>query len=297
MDGWQILSGVLAALCLWLSWRLWRLRRAMCELGDEFAARLSEPTNTWIGISCQDKGLRRLAVFLNEQLELLIRQRWRYERREEKQRRARTNLSHDLRTPLTAICGYLNLLKHEEKSAAVETYLVQIQSGVDVLRGLTEELFRYSIVTSSYELKREKINVVSVLEESLLSFYASMQEKGIQPVISMPEEPVWRMLDISALNRIFSNVIGNALKYSDGDLTVELKENGTIIFSNTAKTLNAVIVGRLFDRFCTVGTSYYATGLGLSIAKILTERMGGHIRAEYRDEMLFITVQFCISLL
>ena len=247
--------------------------------------------------TAENRKMRKLAARINAELRLLRKERRCYQQGNQELKDSVTNISHDLRTPLTAICGYLNLLKHEEKSAAVETYLVQIQSGVDVLRGLTEELFRYSIVTSSYELKREKINVVSVLEESLLSFYASMQEKGIQPVISMPEEPVWRMLDISALNRIFSNVIGNALKYSDGDLTVELKENGTIIFSNTAKTLNAVIVGRLFDRFCTVGTSYYATGLGLSIAKILTERMGGHIRAEYRDEMLFITVQFCISLL
>lgn len=201
-------------------------------------------------------------------------------------------ISHDLRTPLTAICGYLNLLKHEEKSAAVDEYLAQVQNRVDVMISLTEEMFRYSIAASSYELKRERINVVSVLGESLLSFYGMMQEKGIQPVIAMPEEPVWRMLDVSALNRIFSNIISNALKHSDGDLFVDMKENGTITFSNTAQTLNSVIVGRLFERFYTVGTNYYSTGLGLSIAKLLTERMGGQISAEYKGEMLYITVQF-----
>ncbi len=291
------LVGILVVIIAMLSIKIYLMERSAEEIMEAFGDRLESDTNILIDISSRNRKMRKLAARINAELRLLRKERRCYQQGNQELEDSVTNISHDLRTPLTAICGYLNLLKHEEKSAAVETYLVQIQSGVDVLRGLTEELFRYSIVTSSYELKREKINVVSVLEESLLSFYASMQEKGIQPVISMPEEPVWRMLDISALNRIFSNVIGNALKYSDGDLTVELKENGTIIFSNTAKTLNAVIVGRLFDRFCTVGTSYYATGLGLSIAKILTERMGGHIRAEYRDEMLFITVQFCISLL
>ena len=291
------LVGILVGIIAMLSIKIYLMERSAEEIMEAFGDRLESDTNILIDISSRNRKMRKLAARINAELRLLRKERRCYQQGNQELKDSVTNISHDLRTPLTAICGYLNLLKHEEKSAAVETYLVQIQSGVDVLRGLTEELFRYSIVTSSYELKREKINVVSVLEESLLSFYASMQEKGIQPVISMPEEPVWRMLDISALNRIFSNVIGNALKYSDGDLTVELKENGTIIFSNTAKTLNAVIVGRLFDRFCTVGTSYYATGLGLSIARILTERMGGHIRAEYRDEMLFITVQFCISLL
>lgn len=291
------LVGILVVIIAMLSIKIYLMERSAEEIMEAFGDRLESDTNILIDISSRNRKMRKLAARINAELRLLRKERRCYQQGNQELKDSVTNISHDLRTPLTAICGYLNLLKHEEKSAAVETYLVQIQSGVDVLRGLTEELFRYSIVASSYELKREKINVVSVLEESLLSFYASMQEKGIQPVISMPEEPVWRMLDISALNRIFSNVIGNALKYSDGDLTVELKENGTIIFSNTAKTLNAVIVGRLFDRFCTVGTSYYATGLGLSIARILTERMGGHIRAEYRDEMLFITVQFCISLL
>ena len=291
------LVGILVVIIAMLSIKIYLMERSAEEIMEAFGDRLESDTNILIDISSRNRKMRKLAARINAELRLLRKERRCYQQGNQELKDSVTNISHELRTPLTAICGYLNLLKHEEKSAAVETYLVQIQSGVDVLRGLTEELFRYSIVTSSYELKREKINVVSVLEESLLSFYASMQEKGIQPVISMPEEPVWRMLDISALNRIFSNVIGNALKYSDGDLTVELKENGTIIFSNTAKTLNAVIVGRLFDRFCTVGTSYYATGLGLSIARILTERMGGHIRAEYRDEMLFITVQFCISLL
>ena len=117
-----------------------------------------------------------------------------------------------------------------------------------------------------------------------------MQEKGIHPQIHLPEEPVYRQLDAGALNRIFSNIISNALKYSDGDFSVTMKKDGSIQFANTAKELNAVTVGRLFDRFYTVDAGRNSTGLGLSIAKLLTERMGGMITAEYRDDQLYIHI-------
>lgn len=286
------LVGILVVIIIMLSIKIYLMEKSVREIMEAFADRLKTDTNILIDISSRDKNMRELADRINTELRLLRKERRCYQQGDQELKDSVTNISHDLRTPLTAICGYLNLLKHEEKSAAVDEYLAQVQNRVDVMISLTEEMFRYSIAASSYELKRERINVVSVLGESLLSFYGMMQEKGIQPVIAMPEEPVWRMLDVSALNRIFSNIISNALKHSDGDLFVDMKENGTITFSNTAQTLNSVIVGRLFERFYTVGTNYYSSGLGLSIAKLLTERMGGQISAEYKGEMLYITVQF-----
>lgn len=288
------LVGILVVIIIMLSIKIYLMEKSVREIMEAFADRLKTDTNILIDISSRDKNMRELADRINTELRLLRKERRCYQQGDQELKDSVTNISHDLRTPLTAICGYLNLLKHEEKSAAVDEYLAQVQNRVDVMISLTEEMFRYSIAASSYELKRERINVVSVLGESLLSFYGMMQEKGIQPVIAMPEEPVWRMLDVSALNRIFSNIISNALKHSDGDLFVDMKENGTITFSNTAQTLNSVIVGRLFERFYTVGTNYYSTGLGLSIAKLLTERMGGQISAEYKGEMLYITVQLSL---
>lgn len=148
------------------------------------------------------------------------------------------------------------------------------------------------MVTSLQDLKTECLDVVRTLEESLLSFYAVMQEKGIQPQIELPDEPVWRQLDAGAVNRIFSNIISNALKYSDGNLSVVMSKDGCFTFSNTAQNLNAVTVGRLFDRFYTVEANRNSTGLGLSIAKILTERMGGDIFAHYQNNTLNIIIQF-----
>ena len=122
-----------------------------------------------------------------------------------------------------------------------------------------------------------------------------MQEKGIQPEIQLPEEPIYRELDAGAVNRIFSNIISNALKYSDGDFSVEMNDDGKIAFSNRAGNLNTVAVGRLFDRFYTVEASRNSTGLGLSIAKLLTERMGGSISAKYQEGRLVIEVWFRIG--
>ena len=268
------------------------LRKSAKEIKDAFAERFITDTNTLIDISCGDRYMRDLANSINQQLRKLQKERHRFQQGDLELKNAITNISHDLRTPLTAACAYLDLLEQEETSEKVRHYLMQIQNRTEVLKNLTEELFRYSVVTSSQELKLEKVNIVNFLENSLLAFYGIMQEKDIQPQIDLPESPIWYELDISALNRIFFNIISNALKYTDGDFSVCVKKDGSIVFSNAAENLNPLIVGRLFDRFYTVEASRNSTGLGLSIAKLLTERMGGLIKADYSNGKLSITVQF-----
>lgn len=203
-----------------------------------------------------------------------------------------TNISHDLRTPLTAINGYLDLLEREKKSETVQRYLSRIQNRAELLINLTEEQFQYSIVASLQSLNYEPVDLVRALEESLVFFYAVMKERNIEPQIEMPEESLWVQLDKGAVSRIFSNIISNAIKYSDGDLSVVMDKNGCVTFSNTAHNLNAVTVGRLFDLFYTVEASRNSTGLGLSIARTLTEQMGGSISAQHRDGTLHISLCF-----
>jgi hypothetical protein len=282
-----VLFLVVAALSLKIYW----LHRDMDTLSRDLREHLSTDTNTLLSVSSNDRQFRKFVSALNRELRLLRGQRQRYVTGDRELKEAVTNISHDLRTPLTAICGYLDLLEREEKSESVERYLSQIKNRMEALKALTEELFRYSVVTSSQELKLERLDVVRALEESLLSFYGVMQEKNIQPEIHLRSEPVYRNLDAAALNRIFSNIISNAIKYSDGDFSVTMKEDGSITFTNTANKLNAVTVGRLFDRFYTVEASRNSTGLGLSIAKLLTERLGGSLEAAYQSEQLHITIK------
>lgn len=130
------------------------------------------------------------------------------------------------------------------------------------------------------------------MEESLAGCYAQLTAAGIVPQIQIPEIPVRRTLDKVSLERIFSNILGNVAKYSAGDLTVCLSSDGEITFSNSAPGLTPVMVERLFDRFYTVETARHSTGLGLSIAKVLTEHMGGSITAFYQEERLTIRIRF-----
>ncbi len=287
-----ILCGILAIALTAASIKMIMLKKSMEEIRTEFERSIAEDTNVQISISSGDKTARNLAKAINGELAQLRKLKLQYANGDRELKEAVTNISHDLRTPLTAINGYLDLLNREEKSEKVENYISQIKNRTEALKSLTEELFRYSVVTTMQELKSERLDMVRALEESLLSFYAVLQEKGIRPEIKLPEEPVWRDLDAGAVNRIFANIISNVVKYSDGDLSVVMDERGSVIFSNTAKSLSTVEVGRLFDRFYTVEASRSSTGLGLSIAKVLTERMGGSISAQYQKERLYVRVEF-----
>lgn len=285
-------AGTGVCVILTLTIKLLLIRKAAQEIEMGFQNRLEAETNTLIDISSRDRRMRSLAASVNVQLRKLRSQRLRWERGDLELKDAVAGISHDLRTPLTAICGYLDLLEQESLPEPASRYLAQIQNRTEALKELTEELFRYSVAASSRPLFPVPLDLRSALEENLLSFYGAMEGRGITPQIRLPEGRLERCLDPSALGRVFSNIIGNALKYSGGDLTIEMEETGVTVFSNTAKNLTPVTAGRLFDRFYTVQTGSTSTGLGLSIAKLLTERMGGTIAADYRDGELSITLCF-----
>lgn len=284
--------GVLLLVIAVLTVKVYTLRKAAREIAEAFSARLREDTNTLIDISSRDKRMRELAEAVNRELKLLRRQRQQFVNGDRELKEAVANVSHDLRTPLTAIYGYLELLEREELPPETARYVAQIRSRAEALRELMEELFRYSVVASTPEVSSEPVNLCRVLEDSLLSFYGSFSQRGIEPEVAIPEEGVWRNLDPSSLTRIFGNIISNAIKYSDGDFAVTLTPDGTVTFANTAAALTSVDVGKLFDRFFTVDSARKSTGLGLSIAKLLTERMHGSIGAEYAEGKLVITVRF-----
>lgn len=164
-----------------------------------------------------------------------------------------------------------------------------IKSRAEAMSKLTEELFKYSMIASEDPKTPESIDVVPVLEEAVASFFDAFAQRGITPEITLPDKPVIRMTDRTSVKRIFENVLSNAAKYSDGDLTVTMTDDCSVSFINKASGLSVVEAGRLFDRFYTVNSARSSTGLGLSIAKTLAERLGGSIKAEYSKECLCIT--------
>lgn len=263
------------------------------EIREKLPEKLNSDTNTLIDISSNDKDMRALAADLNKQLSVLRREQLRYTQGDLELKSAITNISHDLRTPLTAICGYLDIMKNEEKSEKLAGYLDIIEDRAALMKQLTEELFRYSVIISeNEETVTEEVTVNSVLEDSIMGYYAALCERGIEPSVRITEKPIIRRLNRADLARVFANLIANALKYSDGDLSITLNDNGVITFSNTASALDGIDVGRLFERFYTVESARNSTGLGLSIARSLVERMGGTIAAEYSMNVLCIKIDF-----
>ncbi|MCM1057215.1 MAG: HAMP domain-containing histidine kinase [Firmicutes bacterium] len=318
-----LLCGFLLSILIFLSARLLLIHRSLEEICSGLSHILGSDTqkdvstNALLCVSSRDPYIRRLAARLNEHLSRLRNRQLQYENGDRELKEAITNVSHDLRTPLTAMAGYLELLRKElaatGQSSGVKTadretafgqqddectaekaarYLSILQNRLDAMKQLTEELFRYSVALSFREIAPVALSLNRILEDSLMAYWDILEQRGITPVISMPESPVTRTLDTSSLSRIFSNILSNAVKYSDGDLQVTLTENGVITFSNHAAGLTPVTAAKLFDRFYTVETASPSTGLGLSIARLLTERMGGSINASYENGELHIILQF-----
>lgn len=289
--GWAA-AAVLAAVAIALGVKVWLLRRGARALRLGLARKLREDTNTLLSLPCRDRELRRLAASLNGELRLLRKERLRCQQGDKELKEAVVNVSHDLRTPLTALSGYVELLKGEHLSPAGQRYLAQIEDRTQAMKAMTEELFRYSLASEEESLTLEPVDLRAAVEEALLSFYAALEQRGIAPQITLPEGPVVRNLDKAALARVLGNILTNALKYSAGDLAVILTREGRLAFSNLAPDLDPVSAGRLFHRFYTVESSRQSTGLGLSIARLLTERMGGAISAGWEAGRLQVELVF-----
>ena len=271
------------------------MRRGPRRRREGTARRRGRETNRLLAGAAGDRERKARADALNGQLAQLRAERQRYQHGDLELKEAITNISHDLRTPLTAIVGYLALLEGEEKSEAVERYLSQISNRTQVLHQLSEELFAYALLTAPQPLHPQRVDLRGLVEEALLSYCGAMEQQGMEPTIQLPAGRVERNLDPTAAGRVLSNIISNALKYSAGDFSVTMTPDGVITFANSAPDLNPVLVQRLFDRFFTVETARHSTGLGLSIAKLLTQQMEGTLEAKYQEGQLVITLSFPVA--
>lgn len=272
------------------------LRKGYDELTENIKDQVSGKTGVPVTLSTSDPKARRCAEALNRELKSLNEEKVRFEGGNQTVKNAVTGISHDLRTPLTAIKSYLEMIEDESDEETKKEYLARIRNRTDALTDLTEELFKYTtssdkgIVTSDIVI--EDTDIRRVLEECLISFYGSFTKKGIEPKISMPEAPVLAKCSRKDANRIFENMIGNALKYSEGNLTIVLTSDATVTFENPAPSLTPLTVSKLFDKYYTVNDAEGSTGLGFSIAKELIERNGGSIDATLTGSDLKIELKF-----
>lgn len=296
---WQIICGILLIIVIILIIRVVLLRRAFKEIAKDVKERSSGETSTPITLTTSDRTARHAAVVLNGELKTLHDERCRYEAANSEINNAVTNISHDLRTPLTAINSYLDLIKNETDPDTREMYLDRIRNRTDVMVELTDELFKYSVSNVRKPDPEEDspavCDIKNVTAECMLSFYEAFKKRGITPKISLPERSIMANVPPSDADRILENIISNGLKYAETDFNVVLDDTGVITFTNYAGSLTQLDVQRLFDRFYTVKNSAVSTGLGLSIAKKLISENGGSINASLSEDNI-LSIKLCFEI-
>ena len=292
--GIYILIIILIVLLVLLICKLIVIYKSINEIINEMPNILNNDTNTLITLSSSDKQLRKLANSLNKELKNLRKLELEFKQKNNNLSNLYTNITHDLRTPLTVIKGYLDILDNHNLTSKQKDYLNHISKKIDDITNLTEELFNYSKILDE-KLEKEDICVNEILEEILAGYYILFQQNNITPCIVITKEKIIRHINSTVLKRIIENVVYNAIKYSEGNFELILNEKGELKVSNKTKKIDRTSLNKLFDRFYTVENAQKSNGIGLSIAKQLVELNGGKITAKYKKITLLLLSLFKIK--
>ena len=247
-------------------------------------------TNLLLSTSSGDKSIKILVDSLNKELKKLLSLKREYSKGIFDVKKSAENIAHDIRTPLTAIKGYVDLLEKEELSEEGRKYLEIIKGRVDYMKEMIDELFLSLSMKSRGVLNLSNIDAKSILEEALVSYYNEFKKKGMSPSLMTPNEKVIIKADSKALYRVYSNIISNALKYGEGEFKVEMDEKGNTIFSNLAPNMDSVEANKLLDRYYTISDAKASSGIGLSISKEILQEMGGELKVKLENQRLYISI-------
>lgn len=216
---------------------------------------------------------------------------------EEKIRESISNMSHDLRTPLTSIMGYLQMIKSEKSSEAdKKEYMDIVEKRTKSLQQLISSFYDLSRMEGNeYNFNYKKVNLSSILCENIAVFYNDFRNNNIEPIIEIDENVKDIISDDGAINRIFSNLIINMIKHGENFVKITLRQENDVIiteFINKATRLTQENVDKLFDRFYTVDNSRSDknTGLGLYITRIMVEKLGHSISSKIDNGYLIIEI-------
>ncbi|MDR0294478.1 MAG: HAMP domain-containing histidine kinase [Oscillospiraceae bacterium] len=267
-----------------------RLRRRLDEI-------IKTDTNARLTTVTSDKDVAALAAGINAMLERNRRGLFEKARAEAALKRAVTNISHDLRTPLTSALGYLQMLEAPGLDGETRArYLQTVRGRLEALSALMNSLFEFArVIEDNTAFDVRKINICNILRDAFSESYAELEKKGFTVDADIPDAPVLCLCDEDALRRVLQNLIKNVTVHGREYLRVRVN-GGVIEIANKADGLDELDTGRIFERFYTADASRTSknTGLGLAIAKELTERTGGHIAADVEGDMLVIRIGFAV---
>lgn len=294
----KIVLVLLVLLCAVLLLRVYSLERNLRQGAAELEKR------RWSGIAAPLRLAAPNAATeeLMAQINLLLRegedQRTEFSNRERALRRQIANVSHDLRTPLTSILGYLQLLEQGGLSEEErQNYLAIIESRARVLQGLITSFYDLSrLEAGEYPITREKVDLKEVIGTLLAAFYDELEGK-FRVEVDLPGDlpPVWG--DRAALERVYTNLIRNALEHGAGELTIRARCTGQEVetsFTNGGAAITEEDLPRVFDRFFTSDQTRTGrnTGLGLAIVKALTLQMKGRVCAELEGDRFSVLLSW-----
>lgn len=204
------------------------------------------------------------------------------------------SISHDLRTPLTSIKGYIQLLEKEISETKKRNYISIVKKKIQILNDLINDFFTMSLYDSNeYKLNLEKINITKLLTEVLMDNYNNFKRKSINPLIQMKEEDIYIIGDKIACERIINNLISNAIKYTTNSIIVELTRNDNYCFINISNQCSGISdkdLEKMSDRFFRVDKSRSSEGSGIElyIVKVLIERLGWEFLIEKNYDILTV---------
>ncbi|NRZ58268.1 signal transduction histidine kinase [Clostridium beijerinckii] len=244
-----------------------------------------------------DKDIEYLAGNINRNINSQKQLRIEVLRNEQKLKDSIANISHDLRTPLTSIIGYLQLLEKSELSENQKEKISIIKKKSEILHNLITSFFEITIIENDrMHIKLEKINMNNFLSDAMIQNIMPFKEAGIEPIFDLPNTTIFIEGDKIILQRIVQNLISNILKYGSSYVKISLvkKENVELCFANKIEDPKKIDVNLLFEKFYTADKSRSSgsTGLGLSIVKLLAERINAKALAEIKEDILTLKIVF-----
>ena len=268
---------MLALVVIFLTARLFFFRREINRISNNLKELSSGSSRQKLTVEILHKPLENLCQQINAEMEVCNDAK----KHESNLRAQISNISHDLRTPLTAILGYISMAEDAPKKNTA--YLEIIESRAKALQSLIEQIYELSVIEDTQtELEAETIDITAALTNCLLGHYALFEKKGIEPKTNLPEKSILIVSNAQALERIFQNLLQNALKFAAHNIELSLEEKGThciFTISNDAENLTEADVEHLFERFYTAEKSRTDgnAGLGLYIVKLLLEKTQGSV--------------------
>lgn len=264
------------------------------SINRQLTKRLREHTRKPVSLELINRELNSLAVNINKCLKVEENLRLESIREEKHFKELIADISHDLRTPLTAIKGYQQLMEKGELTSDQYQKLKIAEKHADELGRLIEHFFEYSyLVNAEPVLEKEKINLTNLTAECLAESISAFEENNIK-IHFNETSPVFVLSDKEMLIRIIENLIRNCLQHSESDVEVSIyvSKNAVLSFKNLVNNPSEIDVKKLFDRFYSENKARNkTTGLGLSIVKLLAEQMGGSTGASLKDGILEIRVE------